>query len=100
MMFVLSNSLFAQQSISIENDIVPSAFVSPEYPTTASDHCFDIEFVQDNCIPVYINVNVHFFLDDNCQGNIATAPGVTGNLNPTNAFEIAEQMINDANAFF
>lgn len=99
MMFVIANSLFAQQSIPEGSDIVP-AQLAPDYPTSPSDHCFDIEYVQDNCIPVYINVNVHFFLDDNCQGSIATAPGVTANLNPTNAFELAEQMIIDANAFF
>ncbi len=99
LMFVFANSLFAQQSIPEGSDIVP-AQLAPDYPTSPSDHCFDIEYVQDNCIPVYINVNVHFFLDDNCQGNIATAPGVNANLNPTNAFEIAEQIINDANAFF
>ena len=99
LMFVLTNSLFAQQSIPEGNDIVPTN-VSPGYPTSASDHCFDIEYVQENCIPVYINVNIHFFLDDNCQGNIATAPGVPANLNPTNAFELAENFINTSNNFF
>jgi len=64
------------------------------------DYCFDIEWVQENCVPVYINVNVHFFLDDNCQGTIASADYVDGNLNPQNAFNLAETMINDANQFF
>lgn len=92
--------IYSQQTISVENDLVAPTYVSPEYPTSASDHCFDIEYVQENCIPVFVSVNVHFFLDNNCQGNIATAPGVMANLNPTNAFAIAEQMVNDANAFF
>lgn len=100
LLFLLTTSVLGQQTIPAENDVVAPDYVSPEYPTSASDHCFDIEYVQENCIPVYVNVNVHFFLDDNCQGNIATAPGVTANLNPNNAFEIAEQMVNDANAFF
>lgn len=29
----------------------------------------------------------YFFLDDNCEGNMAIAPGVSGNLNPLNAFK-------------
>ncbi|HQV67274.1 MAG TPA: hypothetical protein PLE29_06760 [Saprospiraceae bacterium] len=40
LMFVLSNSLFAQQSIPEGSDIVP-AQLAPDYPTSPSDHCFD-----------------------------------------------------------
>ncbi|MCC7445245.1 MAG: hypothetical protein IT263_10510 [Saprospiraceae bacterium] len=98
------NSIQAQQNISEmisqEEDVIQPVFPLPDYPTSATNHCFDIDYVQENCITVFINVNVHFFLDDNCEGNIATAPGETADLNPSNAFEIAEQMIDNANIFF
>lgn len=72
----------------------------PNVAASPMDFCFDVEWVQENCIPVYINVNVHFFLDDNCQGNIGVADYVQGNLTQQNAFNLAEAMINDANDFF
>jgi len=67
--------------------------------TSPMNYCFDIGWVQANCVNVYVNVNVHFFLDDNCEGTVATAPGVSGDLTPQNAFYLAEKMIDDANAF-
>ncbi|NBC06008.1 MAG: hypothetical protein GVY26_02335 [Bacteroidetes bacterium] len=67
---------------------------------TPQDYCFDISWVQENCAPVYIRVNVNFFLDDNCEGELAAAPGVSIDLSPENAFSVAEQLIDDANAFF
>jgi len=66
----------------------------------SSDFCFDVDWVQENCIPVYINVNVHFFLDDNCEGTVGAAPSVDENLSASNAFTLAENLINDANDFF
>jgi len=54
----------------------------------------------DNCEIFYIKTNVHFFLDDNCEGDLAYIPGATINLSPENAFNLAEQMINDANHFY
>jgi hypothetical protein len=67
--------------------------------TSPMNYCYDIGWVQANCVNVYVNVNVHFFLDDNCEGTVATAPGVSGDLTPQNAFYLAEKMIDDANAF-
>ncbi len=67
---------------------------------TNSPPCFDVEYIQENCIPIYVNVNVHFFLDDNCEGTLATADYVDENLSAQNAFQLAEDMINDANSFF
>jgi len=64
------------------------------------DFCFDIDWVQENCIPVYINVNFHFFLDDNCEGNLAAAGYVNENLEAANAFNLAENLIIKANNAF
>ena len=102
-MLTLSNVNYAQQSPLPEeedDDIVEPTYFFPGYPVVASEPCFDIDSIQINCTPVYINVNVHFFLNDNCEGNMATAPGVSGNLNPLNAFKLSEDYINNANAFY
>lgn len=102
-MLALSNVNYAQQSPLPEeddDDIVEPTYFFPGYPVIASEPCFDIDSVQIKCTPVFINVNIHFFLDDNCEGNIATGNGVSENLNPLNAFKLAEDYINNANAFY
>jgi len=68
-------------------------------PPPPLDHCFEIDEVQDNCTPVYVKVNMHFFLDDNCDGPVAAAPGVQGDLSAENAFLLADEMVNTANSF-
>lgn len=68
--------------------------------------CFDEDWVQQECITLYIKVNVHLFLDDNCEGPLAgsdTHPlntDMPDDLTATNAFNLAEEMINEANDFF
>jgi len=64
------------------------------------DLCFDISDLIDNCTPVYIRVNIHFFLDNDCDGNLATHPDITENLSPYNAFALAEDLVDNANEFF
>ena len=55
----------------------------------------------ENCgsVLIYVRVNIHFFLDDNCEGTVAYGNATTLDLNPENAFALAEQAINDANDF-
>lgn len=105
LLIVLINTGLAQESNastidSSEIDIIPPGFVLPGYPTSASEPCFDIDSVQANCIQVYINVNVHFFLNDDCTGMLATAPVEVINLSLENAFNVAEQLVNSANEYF
>ena len=106
LLIVLINTGLAQESnantIGDSSDIaiLPTGFVLPGYPTSASDPCFDIDSVQTNCIPVYISVNVHFFLNDDCTGMLATASGEVIDLSPENAFNVAEQLVNSANEYF
>ncbi len=35
---------------------------------TNSSPCFDVESVFDSCTPVYIRINVHYFVKDDCEG--------------------------------
>ncbi len=73
--------------------------LSPD-PVVPMDYCFDISTVQDDCIPVYVRVNFHFFLDDDCQGELAAADYVTEDLLPQNAFSLAEELVDEANTYF
>ena len=48
--------------------------------------CFNVDSIYENCIPVYLNVNIHFFVNDDCTGNVSlpqdgtkvTQEGATG----------------------
>ncbi|NNK89593.1 MAG: T9SS type A sorting domain-containing protein [Saprospiraceae bacterium] len=62
--------------------------------------CIDINQLIEDCTPVYIRVNVTFFLDDDCRGELAMDNGQTIDASPENAFKIAEDLINSANAFY
>jgi hypothetical protein len=79
--------------------------LTPELEAQFTDNppgtsCFNVDSVQKYCTTIYVKVNVHFFLNDNCQGNVATASGVNVDLSPQNAFQLADNLISDANAFF
>jgi hypothetical protein len=66
----------------------------------SQDFCFDISQIISECIPVYVRTNIHFFLNDECGGELATAPYVSENLQAYNAFSLAESLIDNANIFF
>jgi len=34
------------------------------------DHCFTIADIQQSCTKLWLKVNVHFFLDDQCEGTL------------------------------
>jgi hypothetical protein len=54
--------------------------------------CFNVDLVIQNCTPVYIRMNFHFFTDDACTGNVQIT-----NATQASAYKTAEQAINDAN---
>jgi len=64
--------------------------------TISGDPCFEVEGVYE----LYLKVNVHFFVDDECEGDLAAAPYVTSDLDQKKAWIIARQMIDDANNHF
>lgn len=48
-----------------------------------------------NCERIWIRVNVHYFLDNNCNGSIYPLPGVPYDMD--RAYSRAEQLINECN---
>lgn len=89
--FSISSNLIyaqvAQQSCGNES-VNPDA--TPE--NNPENACFNVELVMQNCTPVYVRMNFHFFTDDACTGNIQIT-----NASQANAYKVAEQIINDAN---
>jgi hypothetical protein len=94
---VFSISAVAQFQCELSQELEQE--LSPE-SVVPMDYCFDISTVQNDCIPVYVRVNLHFFLDDYCQGELAAADYVTENLLPQNAFSLAENLVDEANTYF
>ena len=64
-------------------------------PSSPINQCFTVDIIQDNCTTIWLRINIHFFLDNNCQGNIH--PLNEGNYSIEDAYEVAEQIIDDAN---
>lgn len=90
--------LHAQSYIpSLANDVMPSGYSEPDYVPEAA--CFDPEDVFDQCQQVWVRVNIHFFLNDDCEGNLAMGPCDSCNLAPENAAALAEDLIQRANMF-
>lgn len=64
--------------------------------------CFDVDEVFDNCIPIYLRVNIHFFVPDNCEGQAFFADKTEIGqpdeyINQATAYSKAETLINNAN---
>jgi hypothetical protein len=57
--------------------------------------CFDVDYVAEKCIPVYVRINLHFFVDESCDGKIQQV-----NRNQSSIYKIAEEMIEAANHSF
>lgn len=68
---------------------------------SALNSCFDLEDVWDNGLPVYVKVNVHFILNDDCTGSIdpltASDPVNHPAIDQSHAYSKAEEMINSTN---
>lgn len=73
----------------------------PNNPNGGTDFCFDVDYVLNNCTPIYIRVVVHFFVDDNCQGPILIGDpwSILESYSVGEVYDIAEQLIDDANSF-
>ncbi len=64
-------------------------------PPEALHHCFDVDIIQENCTKIWLRTNVHFFLDDNCEGSLD--PGLSY-INREQAYIKAEELVDAANA--
>lgn len=99
--FILVFGLLLAQNLFSQSQNYSCCVLPPDTSIagTPAHHCFNVDSIIDNCITVFLNVNIHFFLPDDCDGDIGTAPTQTGDLSKENAFALAEQLINDANSF-
>ncbi len=102
--------LVAQINIDLHNDIMPSSQISSSSDSETQIGCFDVEKVISDCDLIWVRVNVHFFLDDNCEGDIAAwdklwciqnnPPYLPGcDFSAGNVHNIAEMLINRSNEF-
>jgi hypothetical protein len=88
----------------LTNDIVPTLQPSDTITTLGNvlADCFDIRAIVDDCKKVWLGVNVHVFLDNNCEGEIAINDRqycINCDLTSDNIQAVLEDIINRANAF-
>ena len=100
LLLVLSLSIMFNYAISQDPEICGT----PDSIATGSvllDPCFDAEEVWDNNLPVYVRVNVHFLLEDDCTGSIDPLTDQNSTTHPhidqRYAYSKAEEMINNTN---
>ena len=88
-------ALYLPNLVAQQNCPVDSAFRNsiPQPPPDPCDE-FTVESAIANCDIIYLRINVHFFLKDDCTGSIH--PGHDP-MPPSQAYFLAEDMINQAN---
>lgn len=93
-MMSFSDSLIAQinQQTTCGISEIPEPDNSPD-PHACDFGTYDI----NNCGLIYIAVNFHFFVNDDCSGNVGAAPGL--NLTQGEAFQEAESILKRANNY-
>ncbi len=64
-------------------------------PESEKHHCFTVDDIQSNCTKLWLKINIHFFVEDNCEGSIF--PGGVQYIPIEEAYKTAEDMINRAN---
>ena len=72
----------------------------PEEPSEDTSPCVDVNDILVNCTPVYFRINIHYFLDDNCEGEIAVGTEEDPIVSQTDAMQKAENLIDEVNSFF
>ena len=68
---------------------------STPIPESEKNFCFDVDVVFDNCTKVWLKMNLHFFLNNQCEGTLD--PLGNENIPAEEVYEVAEDMINRAN---
>ena len=98
-----NTTIFGQNYIiNLHDDIVQPLSENEGSALPTIQNCLDVEDIVYNCTPVWIAVNVHVFLDDNCEGNIAISDGAfcqDCDLTAENVDVIIEDFIHRANQF-
>lgn len=58
------------QNINAQNSEC-SLLTDPVQALAADEPCFNADSIFENCIPIYIKVNFHFFVNDDCSGDVS-----------------------------
>ena len=92
--FFISYSVFGQ-------NVCGAGISNPNFQqANGFDDCFDIDEIFERCTPIYLNVVVHMFLDDDCNGPLGMEPGAHPNPTKELAYVLAQKLINNANSFY
>jgi hypothetical protein len=83
--------------VSAQEESPYCGWIKSEINVKKSDNtpCFDMDYVYKNCIPVYVRVNLHFFVNDKCNGLVQQMNKIQKDV-----YGIAEEMIYYANKTF
>ncbi len=97
-LLLMSSFCFAQSPAApwrCSNDFPPP---HGEDPVSAGgrNFCFDVDYVAENCTPVWLRTQLHFFLEDDCSGTID--PLNQADLSGDQAYVKAEALVLAANA--
>jgi len=96
MLFMLINpycfSLSAQEDTGLSSCGNTKSF--SEFTPSSTNDCFTVNDVQSNCTKIWVKINMHFFVEDDCSGTInPTRPDIDTNTIRT-AYQKAEDLIN------
>jgi len=90
-LFLSPHLLSAQQETGLS--ACGSAEDFTEYTPLFTNDCFEVDDVQSNCTKVWVKVNVHFFLEDDCSGTLD--PSGHDPATMEDAYEKADDLINN-----
>ena len=94
LIFFFGSLIMKAQSLNPSECGMPAP-TSPPVPVLDKNHCFNVDLVQQTCTKLWVRINVHFFLDDNCEGTLD--PLGEEDIPIEDAYEVAEDLINRAN---
>lgn len=80
-------------------DLYESKIPAPTDLSLPGDTCLNVKGIISNCQTLWIKVNIHLYVNDQCEGKLAMSSGVTYDTNLENAYSIAEDIINKSNLF-
>ena len=95
-LFFCQASLFKAQEAGLGVvDCGASEGSSATYAPSQLNHCFDVAYIQQSCTKLWLRMNIHFFLYDDCSGTID--PVGTEMINAEDAYAVAEDLIDRSN---
>lgn len=100
MQFNISLHLFAQDT-PVCGWTPPSSSQNEENLSQGASCPYDFDEIISNCIPIYVRVKFHFFVNDDCSGNVQiTRFDGQPAISQAKAYKVAEDLINQTNVSF